>query len=236
MVKENLTKVDPYRVERMTGFNEGKILVDGNTAAALGALFGGVTVTAWYPITPSSSLAETISQYGPKLRTDPDTGKATYAVIQAEDELAAAGMVIGAGWAGARAMTATSGPGISLMSEFARPGLLRRNSLGDLGHSAHGAEHRSAHPHWSGRYSVGVLRQPRRHAHVVLLPSTPTECFEFANTAFDLAEQLQTLVFVLSDLDLGMNMHICDQFEYPEQPLNRGKVLTAEQLNELGGS
>ncbi|MCB0114197.1 MAG: 2-oxoacid:acceptor oxidoreductase subunit alpha, partial [Caldilineaceae bacterium] len=234
--KENLTKVDPYRVERMTGFNEGKILVDGNTAAALGALFGGVTVTAWYPITPSSSLAETISQYGPKLRTDPDTGKATYAVIQAEDELAAAGMVIGAGWAGARAMTATSGPGISLMSEFAglayfaeipsviwdiqrmgpSTGLPTRTGQGDI-LSAYYASH-------------GDTR------HVVLLPSTPTECFEFANTAFDLAEQLQTLVFVLSDLDLGMNMHICDQFEYPEQPLNRGKVLTAEQLNELGGS
>src|SRR5690606_26261165 len=113
----NVVNDQPYRVERMTGFNEGKVLVDGNTAAALGALFNGVNLVSWYPITPSSSVADAINQYAPKLRTDPETGKATYAVIQAEDELAAIGMVIGAGWAGARAVTATSGPGISLMSE-----------------------------------------------------------------------------------------------------------------------
>jgi 2-oxoglutarate/2-oxoacid ferredoxin oxidoreductase subunit alpha len=234
--QENLTKSDPFRVERMSGFNENKILVDGNTGAALGAIFGGMTVTSWYPITPASSLAETISQYAPKLRTDPDTGKATYAVIQAEDELAAAGMVIGAGWAGARAMTSTSGPGISLMSEFAglayfaeipsvvwdiqrmgpSTGLPTRTSQGDI-LAAYYLSH-------------GDTR------HVVLFPATPTECFEFAGTAFDLAERLQTLVLVLSDLDLGMNMHICDPFEYPEKPLDRGKVLSAEGLQKLGGS
>ncbi len=234
--KENLTKSDPYRVERMTGFNENKILVDGNTAAALGAIFGGMTVASWYPITPSSSVVETISQYAPKLRTDPDTGNATYAIVQAEDELAAAGMVIGAGWAGARAMTATSGPGISLMSEFAGlayfaeiPAVIW--DIQRMGPST-GLPTRTAQSDILAAYyaSHGDTR------HVVLFPSSPAECFEFANTAFDLAEQLQTLVFVLSDLDLGMNMHISDPFDYPEAPLNRGKVLSAEDLDELGGS
>ncbi|HMN28790.1 MAG TPA: 2-oxoacid:acceptor oxidoreductase subunit alpha, partial [Caldilineaceae bacterium] len=116
---ENLINEQPYRVQRMSGFNEGKVLIDGNTAAGLGALFNGVGMVSWYPITPSSSLADAINEYAPRLRTDPNTGKATYAVIQAEDELAAIGMVLGAGWAGARAMTSTSGPGISLMAEFA---------------------------------------------------------------------------------------------------------------------
>jgi 2-oxoglutarate ferredoxin oxidoreductase subunit alpha len=234
--KENLTKSDPYRVKRMTGFNEGKILVDGNTAGALGAIFGGLTVASWYPITPASSLAETINQYAPKLRTDPDTGKATYAVIQAEDELAAAGMVIGAGWAGARAMTSTSGPGLSLMSEFAGlayfaeiPAVIW--DIQRMGPST-GLPTRTAQSDILLAYyaSHGDTRHP------VLFPATPTECFEFANTAFDLAEHLQTLVFVLSDLDLGMNMHICDPFDYPEAPLDRGKVLSVEELNELGGS
>ncbi len=232
----NLTKEDPFRVEPMTGFNEGKILVDGNTAAGLGALFNGVQMVAWYPITPSTSLVETIIKHGPKLRTDPDTGKATYGIVQAEDELAAIGMVVGAGWAGARAMTATSGPGISLMAEIAglayfaevpsviwdvqrmgpSTGLPTRTSQGDI-LSAYYLSH-------------GDTR------HVILFPSTPKECFEFAGTAFDLAERLQTLVFVLSDLDLGMNMHITDPFEYPEKPMDRGKVLTVEDLEKMGAS
>jgi 2-oxoglutarate/2-oxoacid ferredoxin oxidoreductase subunit alpha len=234
--QENITKSDPFRVERMSGFNDNKILVDGNTAAALGAIFGGMTVTSWYPITPASSLAETISQYAPKLRTDPDTGKATYAIIQAEDELAAAGMVIGAGWAGARAMTSTSGPGLSLMSEFAGlayfaeiPAVIW--DVQRMGPST-GLPTRTSQGNILAAYylSHGDTR------HVVLFPSTPTECFEFAGTAFDLAERLQTLVLVLSDLDLGMNMHICDPFEYPERPMDRGKVLSAEELQKLGGS
>ena len=232
----NLTKEDPFRVEPMTGFNEGKILVDGNTAAGLGALFNGVQLVAWYPITPSTSVVETMIKHGPKLRTDPETGKATYGIIQAEDELAAIGMVVGAGWAGARAMTATSGPGISLMAEIAglayfaevpsviwdvqrmgpSTGLPTRTSQGDI-LSAYYLSH-------------GDTR------HVVLFPSTPKECFEFAGTAFDLAERLQTLVFVLSDLDLGMNMHISDPFEYPEKPMDRGKVLSVEDLEKMGAS
>ena len=232
---DNLSNEQPYRVERMSGFNEGKVLVDGNTAAALGALFHGVTFVSWYPITPSSSLAEAINSYGPDLRTDADSGKATYAVIQAEDELAAIGMVLGAGWAGARAMTATSGPGISLMSEFGgmayfaeipsviwdiqrmgpSTGLPTRTGQGDI-LAAYYLGHGDTH-------------------HVVLFPSTPAECFEMAGTAFDLAERLQTLVFVLSDLDLGMNLWISDEFTYPDAPADRGKVLTAEDLKMRGG-
>jgi 2-oxoglutarate ferredoxin oxidoreductase subunit alpha len=219
----------------MVGFNEGKLLVDGNTAAALGAIFGGVTVVAWYPITPASSLADALNKYLPQLRSDPDTGKATFAIIQAEDELAALGMVAGAGWAGARAMTSTSGPGLDLMSEFTglayfaevpaviwdvqrigpSTGLPTRTSQGDI----------------SAAYylSHGDTR------HVLLFPADPKECFEFGNTAFDLAERLQTPVIVLSDLDLGMNIWTSDPFEYPEKPLDRGKVFTLEDLLRLGG-
>jgi 2-oxoglutarate ferredoxin oxidoreductase subunit alpha len=234
--KDHVVNTQPYRVERMSGFNEGKILIDGNTAAGLGALYHGVQLVSWYPITPSSSLADAINEYAPKLRKDPDTGKATYAVIQAEDELAAIGMVIGASWAGARAMTSTSGPGISLMSEFVglayfaevpaviwdiqrmgpSTGLPTRTSQGDI-LSAYYSSH-------------GDTR------HILLFPSTPAECFEFAGTAFDLAERMQTVVFVLSDLDLGMNNWISEPFKYPEKPFDRGKILTAEDLEKLGGS
>ena len=233
--QENVINDQPYRVERMEGYNEGKLLIDGNTAAALGALYNGLNVLSWYPITPSSSVADAVNTYAPKLRRDPETGKATYAIIQAEDELAAIGMAVGAGWAGARAMTATSGPGISLMSEFAglayfaeiplvvwdiqrmgpSTGLPTRTSQGDI---------------LSTYYlSHGDTR------HILLFPCSPTECFEFAGVAFDLAERLQTPVFVLSDLDLGMNYLITDPFEYPEKPLDRGKVLSEQDLTELGG-
>lgn len=234
--KANLVKADPYRVERMTGFNEDKILVDGNTAAALGSIWGGVSVVGWYPITPASSVVDALNKYLPRLRTDPETGKATFAVIQAEDELAAIGMVVGAGWAGARAMTSTSGPGLDLMAEFAglayfaevpaviwdvqrvgpSTGLPTRTSQADI-LSAYYLSH-------------GDTRYP------LLFPADPTECFEFGNTAFDLAERLQTLVMVLSDLDIGMNVWVTDRFQYPEQPMDRGKVLDAAQLSALAGA
>ena len=234
--REHVDPQNALRVERMTGFNEGKILVDGNTAGALGALAGGLTLASWYPITPSSSLAESIDKYAATLRTDPDTGQATVAVIQAEDELTAMGMAVGAGWAGTRAMTCTSGPGISLMAEFAglayfaeipaviwdiqrmgpSTGLPTRTSQGDILPAYY--------------LSHGDTR------HVLLFPANPVECFEFGRTAFDLAEELQTLVLVLSDLDLGMNLHISDHFDYSDAPFKRGKVLTAEELTELGGS
>lgn len=234
--QENVENTQPYRVERMSGFNEGKVLVDGNASAALGALFNGVNLVAWYPITPSSSVAEAIIKYAPMLRKDADTGKNTYAVVQAEDELAAIGMVVGAGWAGARAMTSTSGPGISLMAEFA--GLAQFAEIPSviwdiqrMGPST-GLPTRTCQSDIESAYylSHGDSRHP------LLFPSTPKECFEMAGTAFDLAERLQTLVFVLSDLDLGMNLWISEPFEYPEESMDRGKVLSEEDITELKGN
>ena len=229
----SLTKADPFVVERMQE-TAGKIIIDGNAAAALGAMFGGVTVVTWYPITPSSSLIENLTEYLKQYRVDAD-GKATFAVVQAEDELAAIGMVLGAGWAGARAMTATSGPGISLMSEFAglayyaeipgviwdiqrvgpSTGLPTRTSQGDILSTAF--------------LSHGDTK------HIMLIPCSVAECFSMAGDAFNLAEQFQTLVFVMSDLDLGMNNWMSDPFEYPTAPIKRGKVLGKEELEKLGG-
>jgi len=228
----NLVKADPFCVEKMDAA-AGLILCDGNTAAGLGAIYGGVNLVAWYPITPATSIVDTLNEYLPQLRLDPETGAPTYSVIQAEDELAALGMLIGAGWAGARSMTATSGPGMSLMAEFAdlgyyaevpcviwdvqrmgpSTGLPTRVSQGDV---------RCAH--WLGH---GDTR------HVVLLPGSVNECFEFGWRALDLAERLQTPIFVLSDLDLGVNQWMTRPFDYPDRPLDRGKVLTAEALNRL---
>jgi 2-oxoglutarate ferredoxin oxidoreductase subunit alpha len=228
-----LPKRDPYVIERM-GATQGKIIIDGNAACALGALFAGVTVVTWYPITPSSSLVETLIGYLKKYRVGPD-GKASFAVVQAEDELAAIGMVIGAGWAGARAMTATAGPGISLMAEFAglgyfaevpavvfdvqrvgpSTGLPTRTSQGDV-------------------LSTAFLSHGDTQ-HVLLFPATVEECFSLAVQAFDLAEVFQTPVFVLTDLDLGMNNWMSDPFPYPERPIQRGKVLSREALEKLGG-
>jgi len=232
---DHLANDQPYRVARMSGFNEGKVMVDGNTAAGLGALYGGVTFVSWYPITPSSSLADAINSYAPDLRKDPETGKATYAVVQAEDELAAIGMVLGASWAGARAMTATSGPGISLMSEFAGMAYFAEIpaviwDIQRMGPST-GLPTRTGQGDIMAAYYLG-------HGdtnHVLLFPATPKECFEMAGIAFDLAERLQTLVFVLSDLDLGMNLWVSDPFDYPDAPADRGKVLTAEDLRARGG-
>jgi 2-oxoglutarate ferredoxin oxidoreductase subunit alpha len=229
----NLPKRDPYTVKRMDK-TAGKIIIDGNSAAALGCMFAGVTVVGWYPITPSSSLPETLIEYMKEYRIDAD-GKATFAIVQAEDELAAIGMVVGAGWAGARAMTATAGPGISLMAEYSglayytevpgviwdiqrvgpSTGLPTRTSQGDILSTAF--------------LSHGDTK------HILLIPSSVEECFTMAGEAFDLAEQFQTLVFVMSDLDLGMNNWMSDPFKYPEKPLNRGKILSREDLDKLGG-
>ncbi|HMC26852.1 MAG TPA: 2-oxoacid:acceptor oxidoreductase subunit alpha [Verrucomicrobiae bacterium] len=229
----SLTKADPFKLERMNK-TQGKIIIDGNAASALGCVFAGCTVLSWYPITPSSSLAENMIEYLKRFRIGQD-GKATFAVVQAEDELAAIGMVIGASWAGARAMTTTSGPGISLMSEFAglsyyaeipavvwdiqrvgpSTGLPTRTSQGDILSTAF--------------LSHGDTK------HMMLFPSSPHECFEMAMDAFNLAEQLQTIVFVMSDLDLGMNNWMSDPFPYPDTPIERGKVLTKEDLSRLGG-
>jgi 2-oxoglutarate ferredoxin oxidoreductase subunit alpha len=227
------TKSIPFVLEAMNE-TAGKIIIDGNAAAALGCIFAGCTVAMWYPITPSSSLVENFIDYAKRYRIGED-GKATFAVVQAEDELAAIGAVFGAGWAGARAMTATSGPGISLMAEFAGlgyyaelPGVIfdvqrtgpstgmpTRNQQGDL-------------------LSVAFLSHGDTK-QVMLIPGSVKECYEMAMVAFDLAEQLQTPVFVMSDLDLGMNNWMSEPFDYPDKPLNRGKVLSAEDLTRLGG-
>jgi 2-oxoglutarate ferredoxin oxidoreductase subunit alpha len=229
----SLTKQDPLLLEPMHA-TEGKIIIDGNAAAALGAMFAGVTVVTWYPITPSSSVVESLIDFMKKHRVEPD-GKASFAIVQAEDELAAVGMVLGAGWAGARSMTSTSGPGISLMAEFAGlgyfaelPGVIfdiqrvgpstgmpTRTMQGDL-------------------LSIAYLSHGDTK-HVMLLPGSVNECYQFAMEAFDLTEQLQTPVFVLSDLDIGMNNWMSDPFVYPDKPLKRGKVLSKEDLDRLGG-
>ncbi len=231
--RDNLTKQDPFRVEPMNE-TEGMILIDGNTAGALGAIYGGLTVAAWYPITPATSLADALDKYMPRLRKTED-GKATYSILQAEDEIAAIGMVMGAGWAGARAMTSTSGPGISLMSEFTGfgfyaevPGVIW--DVQRMGPST-GLPTRVSQGDLLSTYFLG--HGDTRHP--VLLPGSVAECFEFGHTALDLAERLQTPVFVLSDLDLGMNLWMSQPFEYPEKPIDRGKVLDVDMLNRVNG-
>jgi len=231
---KTFAKADPFRVERMNA-TAGKIIIEGNAACALGAMFAGVTVVTWYPITPSSSLVESLIGYMKRFRIDPETGKATYAIVQAEDELASIGMALGAGWAGARSMTATAGPGISLMSEFVglgyyaevpavifdvervgpSTGLPTRTQQGDLLTTA--------------TLSHGDTKHP------MFFPCSPEECFTMAIDAFEFAERFQTPVFIMTDLDLGMNNWMADPFPYPEDPIRRGKVLTAEDLNKLGG-
>ncbi|GEM84134.1 2-oxoacid:acceptor oxidoreductase subunit alpha [Meiothermus hypogaeus] len=230
---EHLRKQDPYRLEPMNK-TEGLIIMTGNEAGALGAVFGGVSVAAWYPITPSTSFMDALREFLPKLRKD-EAGKPTYTVIQAEDELAAAGIVMGAGWAGARALTSTSGPGISLMAEFVSYGYFTEIpaviwDIQRVGPST-GLPTRTSQGDVSFAYTLGHGDTK----HPVLLPSSIEECFEFGWKSLDLAEQLQTLVFVLSDLDLGMNNWMGQPFDYPDRPLQRGKVLSAEQLEALGG-
>jgi 2-oxoglutarate ferredoxin oxidoreductase subunit alpha len=229
----NLPKQDPYCIETMNA-TAGKILIEGNAAAAIGCMMAGVTVVAWYPITPSSSLCESLISYMKRYRIDKTTGKATFAIVQAEDEIASLGMVIGASWAGARSMTATAGPGISLMSEFTglayyaetpavifdvqrvgpSTGLPTRTAQGDLLQTAF--------------LSHGDTK------HIMIFPSSVEEAYTMAMEAFDLAELFQTPVFVMMDLDLGMNNWMADAFPYPTKPINRGKLLTPEKLKQLG--
>jgi len=230
--RENLTKRDPYTVER-DDQTEGMIILDGNTAGALGAIYGGVSFSAWYPITPASSLADALISFLPRLRKEPETGKQTYAVIQAEDELAAIGMAVGAGWAGARSMTSTSGPGISLMGEFS--GLAY---FAEIPVVIWDVQRMGPSTGLPTRTSQGDILFIRYLGHgdteqVMLLPGSIAECFEFGWRAFDYAERLQTPVFVVSDLDLGMNLWMSEPFDYPDQPMDRGKVLTAEDLDKV---
>lgn len=233
---ENSIKKDHFFIEPSNKTSE-YIMADGNTAAALGSIYGGVQFVSWYPITPATSLAESLNEYLPKLRKDPlEEGKNTFAVVQAEDELAAIGMAIGAGWSGLRAMTSTSGPGLSLMTEYAglayfaevpvviwdiqrvgpSTGLPTRTAQGDL------------------RFATFMGHGDQRH--IVLLPGSVQECFEFGWKAFDIAERMQSPVFVLSDLDFGMNQWMTHPFEYPDRPMDRGKVLSVEDLEKAEGA
>lgn len=230
--KENLSKHDPYHVKHMK-MTDGFIMADGNTAAALGAIYGGVQFTAWYPITPATSLAESLNEYLPQLRRDPETGKDSFVVVQAEDELSAIGMAVGAGYAGLRAMTSTSGPGISLMSEYL--GLAYYSEIPVVIWDVQRVGPSTGLP---TRTAQGDLTQTYFISHgdtqfIILLPGSVTECFEFGWKAFDLAERLQMPVIVLSDLDLGMNQWMTHKFEYPEVPMDRGKILWEEDLEKL---
>src|SRR5437879_6293155 len=201
--EKNLPKADPFRVERMNA-TAGKIIIEGNAAAALGSMFADVTVVTWYPITPSSSLVETLIGYLKRFRIDKETAKATYAVVQAEDELASIGMALGAGWAGARAMTATSGPGISLMSEFVGLGYYAEIpsvifDVQRVGPST-GLPTRTS----QGDVLKNAVLSHGDTKHLLVFPCSVEECFSLSIEAFDLAEEFQTPVFVMMDLDLGM--------------------------------
>jgi 2-oxoglutarate ferredoxin oxidoreductase subunit alpha len=231
---KTFTKTDPCSVQRMNA-TAGKIIIDGNAACALGAMFAGATVVTWYPITPSSSLVETLIGYMRRFRIDPETKKATYAIVQAEDELASIGMALGAGWAGARAMTATAGPGISLMSEFIGLGYYAEIpavifDVERVGPST-GLPTRTA----QGDIITTALLSHGDTKHPLFFPCSPEECFTMTIEAFEFAEKFQTPVFVMTDLDLGMNNWMSEPFPYPDKPIQRGKVLTAEDLDRLGG-
>ena len=227
------TKQDPFCIEPMNE-TAGKILIEGNAAAAIGCMMAGVTVVAWYPITPSSSLCESLIGYMKKYRVDKETGKATFAIVQAEDEIASLGMVIGASWAGARSMTATAGPGISLMSEFAGLAYYAETpavifDVQRVGPST-GLPTRTA----QGDFLQVAFLSHGDTKHIMMIPCSVEECYSMAIEAFDLTELFQTPVFVMLDLDLGMNNWMSDGFKYPDKPINRGKRLTADALKKLG--
>ncbi len=231
--EKNLPKADRYALQRLD-LTRGKILIDGNAAAALGAMFAGVTVATWYPITPSSSLCETLIEYLKRYRIDPQTGKATFAIVQAEDELAALGMALGAGWTGARAMTSTSGPGISLMSEFVGFGYYVEIPAVIFDIQRVGPSTGLPTRTMQGDVMKNAFLSHGDTKHLLLFPGSVEECYAMSIEAFDLAEEFQTPVFVMSDLDLGMNNWMADPFPYPQKPMARGKVLTAEDLKRLG--
>jgi len=232
---ENLEKRDPYALQRMTGKTEGRILMEGNQASALGALMGGATVAAWYPITPSSSLCENFISYCERFRTDTSTGERRYAVVQAEDELAAVGMVFGATWAGARAFTSTSGPGLSLMAEFAGLGYYAELPAVIFDVQRVGPSTGLPTRTMQGDLSFAYTLSHGDTKHIVLLPGSAEENYELAMEAFDLADRFQTPVFVLTDLDLGMNLWMADPLTYPDKGFERGKVLDAEELDKIKG-
>ena len=226
--QENFTKSDPYVVESRA-IEQKRFFMEGNEAVALGCIFGGVQLLAWYPITPSSSLAEGIIGWLPRLRSN-DEGESTCAVIQAEDELAAAGMVLGAGWAGGRGMTATSGPGISLMQEFI--GLAYFAEVPSVFWDVNRVGPSTGLPTRTQQSDLSMLYEGSHGdtQHIVIIPGTVEECFEFGWKAFDIAERYQTPVFGLSDLDLGMNRWACEGFTYPDTPMDRGKTIREQDV------
>ncbi len=226
--EKNLTKRDPFHLERMNA-TAGKIIIEGNAASAIGCMMAGVQFLAWYPITPSSSLAESLIDYAGKHRIDPETGQSTFAVVQAEDELAALGMVLGAGWAGARAMTTTSGPGISLMSEFTGLGYYAEVPAVIVDVQRVGPSTGLPTRTMQGDITSTYYLSHGDAKHILLLPSSVEECYSLALEAFDLAERFQTPVFLMTDLDLGMNNWMADPFPFPEKPLDRGKVLRSKE-------
>lgn len=223
----------PFHVTPLDA-TKGKIMIDGNTACGIGAVYGGATVMAWYPITPSTSVADAFEQYCHELRIEESTGKRKYAIIQAEDELAAIGVVIGANWNGARAFTATSGPGVSLMNEFL--GLAYFAEIPTVLIDVQRTGPSTGMPTRTQQADI-TLAFYASHGdtkHVLLFPSTPTECFEMTATALDLAERLQTPIMVMTDLDLGMNDHMCDALTWdPNREYDRGKVLDAADLDRI---
>lgn len=232
--EEHLVKTDPFLLERMDE-NRGKIIIEGNAAAALGAVFGGVSVLTWYPITPSSSLAEAAQAYLERFRVDPETGKATFAVVQAEDELASIGMAVGAGWAGARAMTTTAGPGISLMSEFVGLAHFAEIPVVIINVQRMGPSTGLPTRTSQGDFLASAMLSHGDTYHPMLIPATPAECFRFSAQAFDVAERVQAPVFVMLDLDLGMNSWASETFEYPDWDMDRGKILSEHDIERLKG-
>jgi 2-oxoglutarate ferredoxin oxidoreductase subunit alpha len=224
--------LDPIGLQVRTADNVGeRIFIDGNSAAALGCVYGGATVCAWYPITPSSSLAEAFQKYCQKYRVDPDGGGNRYAIIQAEDEIASIGVVTGAGWNGARAFTTTSGPGISLMNEFIGLAYFAEIPMTIIDVQRGGPS--TGMPTRTQQSDVLACAYASHGdtKHVLLFPEDPAECFEFSAQALDLADRLQTPVFVLTDLDIGMNQRLCAPFAWDDaREYDRGKVMTAEEL------
>lgn len=208
-----------------------RIFVDGNSAAALGCVYGGATVAAWYPITPSSSVAEAFQSYCAKYRVDPETGRHNYAVVQAEDEIASIGIVVGAGWNGARAFTATSGPGVSLMTEFLGLAYFAEIPITIINVQRGGPSTGMPTRTQQADLISCAYASHGDTKHVMLLPQDPHECFEHAAVALDLADRLQTPVFVMTDLDIGMNQRLCEPFAWDDsRSYDRGKVMTAEEL------
>jgi len=232
-VLQNFTQPLDIKLERRDLIGD-KILMDGNSACGLGAVYAGATVAAWYPITPSTSVVEAFSNYAKDLRVDPETGKMNVAIVQAEDELAAIGMVIGANWNGARSFTATSGPGVSLMNEFL--GLAYFAEVPAVLIDVQRTGPSTGMPTRTQQSDVleAAYASHGDTKHVLLFPSTPKECFDMTLDAFDLAEQLQTPVIMLTDLDLGMNDHVSPPLEFDDQQeYKRGKVLDAAALEKI---